>query len=216
MFVALLMAANGSPDLDDKETRDKIIAEAIDFNKLEWRGKKALGLHYAQNQPKPYTGWSKLMHENGRIRMLFQFKDGETDGLLIGWYPNGREEAEWTYKDGKLMTAVGWKPNGEKRPETNIVNGNGVWVYYHDGGTEGVRHTYKDGEIVGTIDYYYLKGQKRSECAWKNGKLVTAVSWKPNGDKCPVTNLKDEDLAMNLRTRISRADGYRQLEMFAD
>jgi antitoxin component YwqK of YwqJK toxin-antitoxin module len=147
MFVALLMTANGSPDLDDKETRDKIIAEAIDDNKLEWRGKKALVLHYAQNQPKPYTGWAKWMHENGRIRMLFQFKDGK---------------------------------------------------------------------IVGTIDYYYLKGQKRSECAWKNGKLVTAVSWKPNGDKCPVTNLKDEDLAMNLRTRISRADGYRQLEMFAD
>ena len=148
MFVALLMAANGSPDLDDKETRDKIIAEAIDFNKLEWRGKKALVLHYAQNQPKPYTGWSKLMHENGRIRMLFQFKDGETDGLLIGWYPNGRKEAEWTYKDGKLLTAVGWKPNGEKRPETNIVDGNGVLVRYKKDGTGSLHLQGRRNKIV--------------------------------------------------------------------
>ena len=25
----------------------------------------------------------------------------------------------------------------------------------------------------------------------KDGKLMSAVVWKPNGEKCPVTNLKD-------------------------
>jgi antitoxin component YwqK of YwqJK toxin-antitoxin module len=26
---------------------------------------------------------------------------------------------------------------------------------------------------------------------YKNGKVMTSVGWKPNGEKCPVTNLKD-------------------------
>jgi hypothetical protein len=46
------------------------------------------------------------------------------------------------------MTVVAWKPNGEKCPVTNVVNGNGVWVWYNDDGTENSRHTFKDGEEV--------------------------------------------------------------------
>ena len=26
---------------------------------------------------------------------------------------------------------------------------------------------------------------------YKDGNLVTAVGWKPNGEKCPVTNVED-------------------------
>jgi hypothetical protein len=31
---------------------------------------------------------------------------------------------------------------------TNVVNGNGVWVWYNDDGTESFRTTYKDGVKV--------------------------------------------------------------------
>jgi hypothetical protein len=46
------------------------------------------------------------------------------------------------------MSAVVWKKNGEKCPVTNVKDGNGVMVFYDEGGTERRRNTYKDGEVV--------------------------------------------------------------------
>ena len=166
MFFALLMAGCGGDeksgsdssesnqpsaetiDLDDNETRKRIIAEAIDWKKLEWRGKEGEELFYAPNQQTPYTGWAKDMHDNGQIWRLYQHKDGKWDGLSRGWYSNGQKEYDHTYKDGKRITAVAWKPNGEKCPITKVVNGNGVRTWYNDNGTEDFRETIKDGEIV--------------------------------------------------------------------
>ena len=134
-------------DLDDKETRDKIIAEAIDRDKLQKRGTKGEEL-YAPNEQAAYTGWVKLMYPNGQIMILGQIKDGKQDGLVTKWYENGQKRQEENYKDYKLMSAVGWKPNGDKCPVTNVKDGNGLWVWYNDDGTESFRTTYKDGEIV--------------------------------------------------------------------
>ena len=38
---------------------------------------------------------------------------------------------------------------------------------------------------------WYKNGQKKSESICKNGKVMSAKVWKPNGEKCPVTSLKD-------------------------
>ena len=150
MFVALLMVGCGGPDLDDKETLDKIIAEAIDGNTLQGRGKEGEVLAYAPNQQTPYTGWAKEMYDNGQVRELSQYKDGKADGLGIEWYEIGQKEWEHTYKDGKLVTAVAWKRNGEKCPHSNVVDGNGVYVDYNEDGTiyAGRGDTFKDGELV--------------------------------------------------------------------
>jgi antitoxin component YwqK of YwqJK toxin-antitoxin module len=114
----------------------KIIAEAIDDD----------------GRPSDYTGWVKKMYDNGQIRVLMQVKDGKTDGLEMEWYSNGQKSSEETHKDGKLITAVAWKPNGEKCPVTNVKNGNGVFVQYWKDGTEGLRSTFKDGEVVDEDD----------------------------------------------------------------
>ena len=150
LLFALLMvgcetAKLGRIDLDDPETRNKIIAGAIDWGKLQERGEKGEKLLYAPNEQTPYTGWAKEMWDNGRIRGLDQWKDGKWDGLGTQWYSNGQKEWEETWKDGKLWTSVRWKPNGEKCPDTNVVNGNGVFVYYNEDGTESGRRTYKGG-----------------------------------------------------------------------
>ena len=135
-------------DLDDNETRNRIIAEAIDLEKLMERGYEVGGekLAYAANQETLYSGWIKAMHGNGQVRRLGQFKDGEWVSSTY-YYSNGQKSSEYTHKDGKAMTVVRWKPNGEKCPVTNVVDGNGVVVIYDDDGTEGYRQTYKDGKI---------------------------------------------------------------------
>ena len=39
------------------------------------------------------------------------------------------------------------------------------------------------------MTWWYDNGQKQSEYTWEKGKLMTAVTWKPNGEKCPVTKV---------------------------
>jgi len=81
-------------DLDDNETRNKIIVEAIDEGKLQERGEEGEELRYAPDQNMPYTGWAKTMHgdpfADWRVRVT-QYKDGKEDGLA----------REWRWKDGK-------------------------------------------------------------------------------------------------------------------
>ena len=51
---------------------------------------------------------------------------------------------------------------------------------------------YKKDHIYGLEIAWYENGQKSLERNWKIGsKVMSAESWKPNGEKCPVTNVKD-------------------------
>ena len=138
----------GGIDLDDNETRNRIIAEAIDEGRLQKRGKDGEKLVYAPNQQNPLTGWVKFVYGDGQIKWLRQYKDGKKDGVMTSWYENGKKAAEGNFKDGDLMSAVVWKPNGEKCPHTNIVDGNGVVVGYKDNGNEQYRFFYQDGKRV--------------------------------------------------------------------
>jgi antitoxin component YwqK of YwqJK toxin-antitoxin module len=98
---------------------------------------------------------------NGRMKRLAYFKDGKLDGLQTAWhkdgkhhglwahwYDNGRKKRETNHKDGKPMSAADWNPDGEKCPVTNVKDGNGILVWYNEDGTELIRNTYKDGELV--------------------------------------------------------------------
>ena len=38
---------------------------------------------------------------------------------------------------------------------------------------------------------WYKNGQKREEKNYTNDKLMSVEVWKPNGQKCPVTNVKN-------------------------
>ena len=139
MFVALLMAGCGGGDpgsdssesnqssaetinLDDNETRNRIIAEAIEEKKLKWMWSYAKDVWYAPNQQRPYTGWVKRMWvSNGQLSWLAQYKDGKQDGLATWWYENGQKKLEMNYKDGKrhgLWTE--WYGNGEKSLEGTL------------------------------------------------------------------------------------------------
>ena len=113
--------------------------------------------------------------------------DDSDDGDACG------KSAEETFEDGYLVTATVWKPNGEKGPGTNLVNGNGIVCYYHKNGQKVGEGNYKDGKLDGLYTSWYENGQKREESNWRDDKLMSAKAWKPNGEKCPFTNVKDGD-----------------------
>ena len=91
-------------NLDDKETLDGIIAEAIDSKNTQELDKDGDKLVYVQNQSTPYTGWRKRMDDNGQIRILSQYKDGRLDGLQIGWLEHGTEAGRRTFKNGEPIS----------------------------------------------------------------------------------------------------------------
>jgi antitoxin component YwqK of YwqJK toxin-antitoxin module len=172
LFVSLLLFGCGSPDLDDPKTLDGIIAQAIDEDKLQKRGKEGEELFYVPNTQTPYTGWKKKLYKNGQVEELSHFKDGKLEGVVTvwhengqkkveinckdgklegfgaSWYENGEKKSEGNFKDGKLVTVTRWTPKGEKCPITNVVGGNGVVVDYNEDGTEKERTEIKNGEKV--------------------------------------------------------------------
>jgi len=168
-------------NLGDPETLAKVIAEAMDDEKLERRGEKGQELWYAPNHHKPYTGWLKLTYDDGALMSLIQCQDGKMDGLSLGWNNKGWKEEESTRKDGKITTYVTFKPNGEKCPETNVVNGNGVLVLYEDNGSVAARGTCKDGEVVfGSEQVDALKAPKKKgkkKSKRKSGKKSSSLTW---------------------------------------
>jgi antitoxin component YwqK of YwqJK toxin-antitoxin module len=183
IFVALLMVGCGEDaqnkavqneakiDLDDNETRNRIIAEAIESRYVDdvstEDGKRLYRvpdkfklvedlragkisreeLSVLQSKTELFTGWCKSFYPNGQIAHLFQAKNGKILDAW-SWYQSGEKQIEVKNKDGELWTAFAWKPNGEKCPVTNVVNGNGVVVEYKEDGTEKRRQSYKDGISV--------------------------------------------------------------------
>ena len=167
LFAALLIAGCGEKSLSDSKVK-KLLEEAVEIDSLQERD----ALVYRVNESEPYSGWAKEMYDSGQVKGLAQFKDGKPDGLQAMWYENGQKSEEYTYKDGKYDgLGTNWYENGQKAGEGN----------------------FKDGKPNGLAMRWYENGQKHSETNFKDGESLAliwnAFVWKPNGDKCPLTNL---------------------------
>ena len=144
--------------------------KVVGFDKLQKRGKAGSQLTYIPNQDTPFTGKAVDFHSNGQKWQERTYKDGKLDGPWNSWRENGQKAFEANWKDGKRDgLATDWYENGQK----------------------SILATYKDGKRDGLATDWYENGQKRREETYKDGKLMSAVGWKPNGEKCPVTNVKD-------------------------
>ena len=107
-------------------------------------------------------------YPNGKLAKTSNWKNNLQDGLATYWYKNGKKEYEIYYKAGKQHgLATIWYENGQKKREVEIT---------HE-------------RVAGTA--WYKNGQKKSESNHKDDKLESVTVWKPNGEKCAVTNFID-------------------------
>jgi len=141
---------------------NKPVAEAskvvVDADLLQDRN----GVYYLPNEAKPFTGVGVRKYKSGQ-KEEETFKDGKQHGSVTGWYPNGQKRSEITYKDGKrdgLLTATVWKPNGEKCPDTNVVDGTGIFCGYHNNGQKSHESTWKDGKKI-SVKGWYRDGKRK-------------------------------------------------------
>ena len=130
LFVALLMVGCGRSstpstpsdpvnpakaiDLNDKVTRDKILAEAINDKKLQRRGKEGEALYYVRSwyengKKKEERNWKddKLMSAvawkpNGEKCPVTNI-DENGNGVLVWYKEDGTEELRQTFKDGERV-----------------------------------------------------------------------------------------------------------------
>lgn len=153
--------------------------KVVNFEDLQTQGKIGSQLYYLFNQDTPFTG------------------------KAVGFkYINGQKKFEHNYKDGKLSLDIGWYKSGQKKSEENYKDGkpHGLWTDWYENGQKRSEGKYKNGVIGlpnkghhGLWTWWYESGQKMKEENWKDGKLMSTEAWKPNGEKCPVTNVKDGD-----------------------
>ena len=163
-------------------------------------------------------GQWNVWHENGQKEFERTFKGGKEEGIQTFWYKNGQKRSEINYKDDNRHGSYSyWHENGQKASELSYNCGklHGIYMEWHENGQKKVDRNYKEGKAVGLVTFWYKNGQKErdgkfkdgklngvanfwyengqksGECNYKEEKLMSAEVWKPNGEKCPVTSLKD-------------------------
>ena len=140
------------------------------------------------------NGHSTVWYESGQKKTESNWKDGQKNGLSTVWYVSGQKKTESNWKDGqKNGHFSGWFENGQKNWESYWKEGvkSGLWSGWYENGIKERESYWKDGVKVGLWNGWYKNGRKARETYWKNGKFISSVGWKPNGEKCPMTNVKD-------------------------
>ena len=159
---------------DRNETLEKIISEAILESGLhrvvDQEGKELL---YSPDKQTPYTGWTKLIYENGQVEFLSQIQDGKAHGSFSAWYENGQKESEEKYKEGKPHGLhKDWHEGGQKAGISNYVEGkrDGFHVEWYDNGVKFIEKNYKVGLKEGAYLTWHANGRKKSEGNYKVDK----------------------------------------------
>jgi len=166
-FPLFIIVGCGSPNLDDPDYIIEILAEATDLAKLQKRGGSGKELLFKPNEQSPFTGWGKKIYSNGQVRELVQFEEGKKNGVQTCWYQNGQKNYERNYLEGKY---------------------NGQYTDWHYNGQKKVQRYHKNGKEDGMWTEWYENGQKSLLANWKDGLLISAEVWKPNGKMCTETN----------------------------
>jgi antitoxin component YwqK of YwqJK toxin-antitoxin module len=133
-----------------------------------------------------------IYHENGDKSHSHTYKEGKKEGPFVQWHENGQKDEEGNYKDGKRNGLwTDWYENGQKKDEGNYKDGkqNGLWSDWHENGQKEREGNYENGQRNGLWSDWYEDGKKEREQSYKNGNLVSAVVWKPNGERCPETKI---------------------------
>ena len=157
------------PALTDmkKETAEHIISLLMmdpDALIVEWsKLQNRNGVTNLPSTDKPYSGWAKKNYDNGQVKVLAEFTDGSVTRLKQ-WKQNGIPKWDIGYSKGKVSLS---DVPLEVWWDSNRSLQHGLDTLWHENGQKLYEHTFKDG------------------------KRMSSYCWKPNGDKCPVTNVKD-------------------------
>ena len=172
--------ANSTPafDMDDQGMLAKVLQHAVKGRWNEFRNKslpfdefrQRNGRQYLRSEEEPFSGWSGQWDDNETLRNLRHFSGGIPWGPIYGWRANGMRSHQGNYEKGrKHGTFYFWNENLTKTRETN----------------------YKNGKLDGNSTTWYASGRESCRLSFKSGKIISAIGWKPDGQRCPSTRVTD-------------------------
>ena len=153
----------------NSEVDDPIAVDVDDSKAVEMLLVEAIDMDKLQ--------WRKNEDETNAPNLKIPFRDAyapDGTGPYTGWakemHENGQVGGIFYFEDGKLNgRVVGWHENGQKLGDTH----------------------YRDGKADGPGTNWHSNGQKACEFRYQDGKMISITVWKPNGQRCPVTNVTD-------------------------
>src|SRR5690606_1689367 len=113
-------------------------------------------------------------YENGKLRVVSNFKNGEVDGESKGYYENGKLRVVSNFKNGKLEGQIKiYYESGQLKDILNYKNGlmEGEYKGYYESGSVKVVESYVNDEVDGKTRYYYENGKEDN----RREELVTAL-----------------------------------------
>ena len=144
-------------------------SKEVSIKSLQKRGEHGNQLYYLPNQDVPFTGKAVAKWPDGQMKTQISYKDGKRHGLKSHWYESGQKLSEINYKYGKHHGPLTvWYENGQWMRSGNHV----------------------DGKMVGVWTHWYENGQQRDELFYLGGYMGSAMVWKPDGEKCSMTDVK--------------------------
>ena len=120
VLVAILVGVGCGEQKVVQNTKQKVEYKVIDAKRLVKRG----GLEYEVNSEEPFTGKIIGYYPNGQQEAECEFRAGKEHGKVVMWYENGQNKLECEFRAGQLHgKVIGWYETGQKEAEGEFLDG---------------------------------------------------------------------------------------------
>ena len=165
------------PDLQDPETFEHAIREAVPVEKLTRKRMYGMLMLYVDKDENPYTGWVRKDWKEGELKELGYLEDGQKQGTWMSWHANGVKESEIHWENDQM---------------------HGAFEVWHINETVNTVGQTKDGEVDGEWKRYYSSGQLAEIALNQIGHLVRIKVWHPDGTPCKDSHVEGGNGAYNM------------------
>ncbi len=124
-------------------------------------------------------------YPDGKIQYKVNFIDGKKQGKSITYYHSGKIDVEKNYIDNKLDGAYKeYHFNGQLFKEGNNIDGmsEGIWKTYYSNGQLESEKTYTKGEINGIEKQYARDGKLHHEFTYRKGTIIAYKFYDKDGN----------------------------------
>lgn len=137
----------------------------------------------------------KIFYRNGTPKEFYGMKNGERDGINIGYYPNGQMAYSYKNVNGKMEgNYVAYHPNGNVSREMSFKDDlvEGKRTIYYPNKQIRVVQNHTAGEPDGDFTEYFPDGKIMTKGSYKKGKQVGLYeSYYSNGKLASSTTLDE-------------------------
>ena len=144
----------------------------------------------------PYNGYAKGYYSDQSDRffkVVLKVVDGWIEVKKV-WLPNGNKHILRSYERGVLKGRyIDWHDNGVRSVDGFSERGkkSGLWKSWHANGQKKEEGKWENGQPDGIFEEWYENGRKSAEQIFRQGKLISAVIWKPNGQQCNISRVSN-------------------------